>query len=146
MRSFVTRCVEEARGRGTSTVEAEHVVLAVLRDTSDPLAVVLAESGLTYDVMVDALREERTRSLVFAGVDPIDAQALKAARRVMKPLWGASVSAARGREPAAGRGVRSQRTAVLIGIFRADLGTVPRVLAVAGIDRPALIARLRTLS
>ena len=33
----------------------------------------------------------------------------------------------------------------LLGILRADLGTVPRALAYAGVDRQALIARLEAL-
>jgi hypothetical protein len=32
---------------------------------------------------------------------------------------------------------------VLLGILQADVGTVPRALALAGFDRAALIARVR---
>jgi hypothetical protein len=33
----------------------------------------------------------------------------------------------------------------VIGILRADLGTVPRALAIAGVDRGALVERLQRL-
>ena len=36
-------------------------------------------------------------------------------------------------------------SAALLGVLRADLGTVPRALAYAGVDRQALIARLERI-
>ncbi len=141
MRGIVERCVAEARARGTNSVEAEHVLLA-LADPATAVGRAMAERGLSRETIVDALRVERLASLAAAGVDPIDAQSLVAIPRPGKPSWGASVIAARARERRSGRrhGRRSPEVGVLIGILEAPLGTVPRALALAGIDREAVIA------
>ena len=46
-----------------------------------------------------------------------------------------------------GRGERERLAiaAALLGVLKADLGTVPRALAYAGVDRKALIARLERI-
>ncbi len=143
MRGLVARCVEEAARRGTTVVEAEHVLLAISADPDIPASRLLADAGLDHASIESALRDERLRSLASAGVEPVDAQSLAVSRRTDKrtdkPRWGASVAMAMKRER---RGGGSRALAVLIGVLRAEVGTVPRALALAGIDRPALLARL----
>jgi hypothetical protein len=145
MRGLVRRCVAEAVRRGSATVEAEHVLLALTADPAGDLGVVLLEAGLPHGALVAALRQERLLSLATAGVTPIDAQDLTATPRTRKPTWGASVVAARARahrSPTHGLRRRLPEIDVLVGILRADIGTVPRALAIVGVDRPALVARL----
>ena len=103
--------------------------------------------------MEAALDAERERALEVAGVAPIAEERLRSTRRV-RPGWGASFRDAMRRADFRARRDRGrderERLAVaaaLLGVLRADLGTVPRALAYAGVDRPALIARLeRTLT
>ncbi|HEY4268765.1 MAG TPA: Clp protease N-terminal domain-containing protein [Galbitalea sp.] len=143
MRNLVERSVAEARARGTTTVDAEHVLLALAEPGTAP-GRALAAGGLTREVIVAALRTERLASLESAGAPQIDAQSLDASPRVSKPSWGASVVAARAREKKSGRRAprRAPEIGVLIGILEAPLGTVPRALALAGIDRQALVDRI----
>lgn len=147
MRRLVDNCVREAERRHAPAVEAEHVLLAAAADGGTPAARVLADAGLTYDAIVVALREERLRSLAAVGVTPLDAQQLIVTPRTSAPVWGASVATARsGERPGpAGSRRRAREIALLIGILEAELGTVPRALAMAGIDRNAVIASLEQL-
>jgi hypothetical protein len=73
---------------------------------------------------------------------------LQATRR-SRPGWGASIREALRRAPYRARSRPDrERLAVadtLVGVLRADLGTVPRALAYAGVDRDALISRLEQL-
>lgn len=145
------RAVAEATSRRASSVGAEHVLLAIAADTDAPAARILASAGLDYTALDAALTAERTRSLAVADVDPIDAATLASAPRPTQPGWGASVRdlLRTADKPAAKLAAKSGQTDVVareltIGILRAELGTVPRMLALAGTDRTALIEQLRT--
>jgi ATP-dependent Clp protease ATP-binding subunit ClpA len=145
MRGLVTNAVAQAARRGTTTVEAEHVLLAIAADTTNPASRALADSGLDHQVLDAALDTERRRSLAAAGAQPLDPSLLAATPRAAKASWGASIATARaraGRLRGLGRGGRSAEVGLAIGILEADLGTVPRALAFAGIDRLALLERL----
>lgn len=146
------RAVAEAAMRRATTVGAEHVLLAITANADGPAARALAAAGLDYAGVAEALRAERARSLAVADIHPIDPESLTAAPRPTKPGWGASVrdllraadkDAARAAARAGAPG--ALETELVIGILRADLGTVPRMLALAGVDRHALIERLRKL-
>ncbi|MCU1414187.1 MAG: hypothetical protein JWN80_1527 [Microbacteriaceae bacterium] len=136
MRGLVAACVEEAARRGSTVVEAEHVLLAIAADPDIPASHALAEVGLDHAGLEAALRGERLHSLETAGVEPFDAQSFALGRPTGKPRWGASVRMAMTRQR---RGAGSREVAVLIGILRAEIGTVPRALACAGIDRVRLL-------
>ncbi|HET8780430.1 MAG TPA: Clp protease N-terminal domain-containing protein, partial [Agromyces sp.] len=131
-------------------VEAEHLLLAIAA-SGDAAARALAEAGLDYAAIEAALRHERERALRAAGVEPVSDERLHATRN-SRPIWGASIRDALRRGDFAahrsrGRAER-ERLAVgdaLIGVLRADLGTVPRALEYAGVDRGALITRLEQL-
>jgi ATP-dependent Clp protease ATP-binding subunit ClpA len=136
MRKLVERAVAEATARGTATVEAEHVLLALATDkTVGPR---LERVGLDYAAMDAALRAERVRSLAVAGIEPVDPTILQASPRALRPRFGASIAVARSR---AERSL-PRKLGVLVGILRAEHGTVPRALALAGVDRGALIEQL----
>lgn len=152
MRSLVADAVAEAAKRGTATVEAEHVLLALLADSSAPLALAWAAAGLDYAKLDAALVVERTNSLAAAGVTPIDSALLASTARVTKPSWGASVAAARARAHAAPvtRSLSSRTRAVArttdiaAAIVAAPLGTVARALSYAALDRAELERCLTT--
>ncbi|MCU1477860.1 MAG: hypothetical protein JWQ64_2553 [Subtercola sp.] len=145
MRGLVASAVAEAARRGTTTVEAEHVLLAIVADTANPASRALADSGLDHQILDAALDTERRQSLAAAGVQPLDPSVLAATPRAAKASWGASIAAARaraGRLRGLGHGARGAAVGLAIGILGADLGTVPRALAFAAIDRLALLERL----
>ncbi|WP_139417788.1 Clp protease N-terminal domain-containing protein [Agromyces laixinhei] len=147
LKKVITDAIDEAIDRGASSVEAEHLLLAISAG-HDVAGRTLAEFGLDHDGVDAALRGERERSLRAAGIEPVAEERLAATRR-SRPTWGATVREALRRADFTahrGRGrAERERLAVadaLIGILRADLGTVPRALAYAGVDRAALIGAL----
>lgn len=148
-RRIVVRAVEhEARALGSATVEAEHLLLAVAVEPG-PAGRLLAASGLDHAELRAALRRETQRSLQAVGVDASDF--VPAARPTPSPR-GARLSASakraleRARQAASARSDRTIGAAhVLVGILRADLGTVPRALASVEHDRIALLCRAEGL-
>ena len=147
-RALFTKASEEAARRGSSTIEAEHLLLALTADPHSAASATLAPVGLDHERFEAALAEERTRSLAFAGVGPIDPERLVATPHPKaRPSWGASVREAMGvmhRITPHGRQTRrGVEVNILIALLSADLGTVPRALAIAGVDRPALLAQLK---
>ncbi|PRI12279.1 hypothetical protein B4915_03175 [Leucobacter massiliensis] len=138
--------IVEAQRRGFGTVEAEDLLLAIAADTHTATGRFLAERGLDHAGVAEALRVERERSLGSVGVAPRDPATL-VATRLGRPKWTASLRTAfeRAQKVAAlDRRGRHRMTAfdLLAGVLQAELGTVPRALAYAGIDRVALLAEL----
>ncbi len=140
-RASLARARVEAKQAGSRSLEAEHLILALASERDSEPAKLLAEAGLDYESLTDAFRKERRQSLAYAGVElafpPVtEWQGI--------PVWASSAKEAllRGHTVAthAGHG-RLNGVDLLVGILKADLGTVPRALALAGIDREALIAR-----
>ena len=135
---------QHAEATGLRVIEAEHLLLAIVSGADSDGGRMLAAAGLDRAGLEGALREERRRSLATAGVEPPSDEALRSTRRRAAIMVGASVKQAlhRGRSagPRLGRPRRSGD--LLIGILSAELGTVPRALAIAGVDREALVARL----
>jgi ATP-dependent Clp protease ATP-binding subunit ClpA len=150
LKPVILRAIDEAARRGAANVEAEHLLL-VISAGDDASARALAEFGLDHAAVEAALDAERERALEVAGVAPIGEERLRSTRRA-RPGWGASFRDAMRRADFRARRDRArderERLAVaaaLLGVLRADLGTVPRALAYAGIDRRALIARLERI-
>jgi ATP-dependent Clp protease ATP-binding subunit ClpA len=140
----------EAQRRGLDVAEAEHLLLALSAESLSVAGRLLAEVGLDHAGVIEALRVERERSLQVAGVDPSAAAGITATRLPpSRPRWGASIREAmlRGSKEARASGRRERRawrqTDLLIGLLALDIGTVPRALAYAGIDKDALVARVR---
>jgi len=130
------RAVKEATRRGAKTVEAEHVLLAIAADGGIP--------GLDHTTLDAALDRERARSLAFAGVADVHPAST---RRDAKPGWGASIrELLRASDKPADRNAAALRRELAIGILRAEVGTVPRALVLAGIDRAALTENLQEKS
>jgi len=144
VRQFVT----EAKQDAAKFVEAEHMLLTLATNAESDACRVLDESGLTYDQLMAALREERRRTLAFAGIEPLD-ERQAAVTELDRPLTlGTSSKMAIKRALIASREGGSRRpsirsTELLLGILQAELGTVPRTLAIAGVDRAALIVKTR---
>lgn len=150
LKTVIVRAIDEAARRGAAKVEAEHLLLSIAA-SGDVAAGMLADAGLDYAGVEAALRAERERALRAAGIEPIAEERLHATGS-SRPGWGASIREALDRGNFKARRDRSraerERLAVadaLIGVLRADLGTVPRAFAYAGVDRDALITRLEQL-
>jgi D-alanyl-D-alanine carboxypeptidase len=145
-RQGVPRFETEARKRGAKLIEAEHMLLALASDSESDAGRLLKELGLDHERLASALRDEHRRSLAFAGFKPPD-EPLASAAKVEGPLsLGTSAKVALVRALIASRSHRARRARLkdvdlLRGILLAELGTVPRALAIAGVDRTTLISR-----
>jgi ATP-dependent Clp protease ATP-binding subunit ClpA len=147
------RAIAEAVARRATSVGTEHVLLAIAAKPDAPSARVLADAGLDYRAITAAIEAERHRSLAVADVRPVDPDVLASSPRATKPVWGASIRALlrAADKPAAKAAARAGREGALeieltLGILRAELGTVPRMLALVGVDRRAIAERLRAIS
>ena len=149
LRQIVSAAIDQAAARSSSNAEAEDLLLAIAASRS-PVAGILASAGLGHEGILRLLRAERERSLAALGIPPIDPEQLRATPRAARPAWSASLRAAllRARQPGArGRARHRLTTAnVAAGVLLAGYGTVPRALAYGGIDRGALIGRLREVT
>lgn len=146
LRPIINRAVSEAQRRGDSAVEAEHLLLALADDTDNEPAAILASVGLDHAGVIRVLRAERAASLASAGVTPVPDERLVSTARVTRPRWGASarqtlVNATRGRTGQERRRRLAEKD-LAIALLDLQLGTVPRALELAGIDRQALVAAL----
>ena len=140
-RQVVTEATEIARERGSSSVEAEHLLLAAAGGAL-PVAAVLHAAGLDPESLAAALDAESARSLAAVGVQ---AGTPRFSPYVEKPRFAASSKLAleRALRVAVGRKDNSIGAEhVVAAILRAPTGTVPRALECAGVDRVALLRRV----
>jgi ATP-dependent Clp protease ATP-binding subunit ClpA len=149
VRRAVVRAAEhEAQELGSPTVEAEHLLLA-LAAGGGPAARVLSASGLDHDGLREALEQETERSLAAVGVDAsMYWLGEVSARPPRSTRFGASAKRAlerAGKVAVARRDGHISAAHLLVGILRADLGTVPRALVAAEKDRDALLSRAEGL-
>ena len=132
-----------AAGLGASSVEAEHLLVS-LAGTQHPAGAALRELGLDSAELHEAIQRDFERVLAQVGIDASGVDISSNCRRT-KLSWGAS--AKRGLERALDEAKRrgDRRIGcehILLGLLRAEHGTVPRLLAAEGIDRDELTGRL----
>lgn len=145
VRSTLEQAGREAQLDRVTMIEAQHVLLAIAAQPELPAARVLSSVGLDRRVLRDALDRELAHSLSAAGVllEAFDLPRPLSPPEPAKQL-GASVKHALERGVTGVRKGRDLRPAhLLLGILLAEVGTVPRALALAGIDRADLIVRVR---
>ncbi len=141
-RAILQRARDEARAAGSPTVEAEHLLLAIGAQKGSRARRVLEEAGLDQGGIRAALDRERELSLLAAGVSPAGfALPSPTALPERVPRWGESTKLALRRAPKTPLGGHMETTHLLLGVLRAQVGTVPRALAFAGVDRTELAAR-----
>ncbi|MFC4242051.1 Clp protease N-terminal domain-containing protein [Gryllotalpicola reticulitermitis] len=148
VRGIVQLAAVEASNRGSNVIEAEHLLLAIAFHRANPAARALAELGLDYAAIATALEAERARALSVAGIQPFAPERLASTQRDRRSRLGASFrdALARGhRFSSTQRRHTMGYTDVAIGILTAELGTVPRALAVSGFDRDALLHALSSI-
>jgi ATP-dependent Clp protease ATP-binding subunit ClpA len=134
-REIATAAQAEAAGCGARRVEAEHLLIALAGR---------GVAGLDEATVRDALEDEQRRSLAAVGVSAEDLD-------IPAPVVGTvtklrfATSAKRALELAVRvaleRGDRRIDGAhIVLALLRAEAGTVPRALVIAGIDREDLAA------
>jgi ATP-dependent Clp protease ATP-binding subunit ClpA len=143
LRGILDRAGREARADRSTAIEAQHVLLAIAARPETPPGQVLASAGLDHRAVREALDREFEHSLNAAGVsragvelpppsdDPGRVTQLGASVRLAMERGVAGVP----RDP--------QPAHLLLGILQAQVGTVPRALALAGVDRAGLAVRVR---
>jgi D-alanyl-D-alanine carboxypeptidase len=145
VRRVLDQAGREAQSDRSTTIEAQHVLLAIAAQPETAAARVLSSVGLDPRALREALDREIEHSLSAAGVS-LDAFHLPRPSSALEPATnlGASVKHALERGV---KGIRKGRDLrpvhLLLGILLAELGTVPRALALAGIDRADLVTRVR---
>ncbi|WP_440072935.1 Clp protease N-terminal domain-containing protein [Streptosporangium sp. OZ121] len=146
LHTVLTEGAVEAQRHGSATVEAHHLLLAVAAQAGTAPQRVLASVGLDHQAVLAALDREFEHSLSTVGVSPASFD-LPAPSTVLKrpPTMGATGRLALERSFASVSRKKDLRPAhVLLGILRAEVGTVPRALALAGVDRADLLGRVHT--
>jgi D-alanyl-D-alanine carboxypeptidase len=136
----------EAKRDGSKFIEAQHMLLALAANADSDAARLLNDCGLDHERLATALDEEHRRTLAFAGMKAPDKQRVKATELDSPVSLGTSAKAALRRglilsHQDRRRRLRLRGIDLLAGILQAEFGTVPRALAIAGVDRTALIAR-----
>lgn len=136
---------EIARRLASPTIEAEHLLLALAERPGIAAQRVLADAGLDYEGVRAALDRENERSLAAVGVSPADFNLPPVADLAKSPVWGTSAKLALERS----LGVASARDDrrieprhILLGVLKASVGTLPRALDGAGVDRADLARRI----
>jgi ATP-dependent Clp protease ATP-binding subunit ClpA len=138
--------VVEAKREGAEFIEAEHMLLALAASPGDA-ARLLKEFGLDHERLAAALQEERRQTLAFVGMKATETKVGEATELDSSPSLGTSAKVAVRRALIGSRHdrrrARLRGTDLLAGILEAEFGTVPRALAIAGIDRAALLSHAR---
>jgi ATP-dependent Clp protease ATP-binding subunit ClpA len=139
--------VVEAKREGAEFIEAEHMLLALAASHDSDAARLLNEFGLDHERLAAALQEERRQTLAFVGMKATETKVGEATEVDSSPSLGTSAKVAVRRALIGSRHdrrrARLRGTDLLAGILEAEFGTVPRALAIAGIDRAALLSRAR---
>ena len=143
-RQVVKDAEAEARRLGSSTIDAEHILIALTRqDATNPATAALHQLGLDYEAALEALESERRRSLAAVGVSAGDFELPRVAMP-SRPRFAATAKTTleRALRASVARGDRRITAGhVLFGLLRAEAGTVPRALQEAGVDPEELRAR-----
>ncbi|MFE4670526.1 Clp protease N-terminal domain-containing protein [Streptomyces sp. NPDC056716] len=145
LQSVLDRAETEAREDSSATIDAHHLLLAVAAGDGTDAQRVLHAAGLDHAALKDALRREFAHSLAVAGVSLGDFDLPRATQDPARhPRLGASSKLAMERMATAHRKKDLRSGHLLLGVLQAEVGTVPRTLALAGVDRAELIARIRS--
>lgn len=148
LHTILTEGGVEAQRHGSPTVEAQHLLLAVAAQEGTAPQRVLASVGLDYVGVRAVLKAELEHSLSVVGVSGASFNLPQPSTTMPKrpPRMGETGRLAVERGFASASRKRDLRPAhVLLGILRAEVGTVPRALALAGVDRAELLTRVQSV-
>ena len=136
-REIATRSRAIAQALGSSTVEPEHLLFALVEQTDTTASRVFADRGFDGDGIRELLESEQARLLSLVGVSVVEFDLPDPTPTVKEPRWSTPAKRAleRALDVAAARGDRRiGPDHVLIGVLRARGGGVARALAGAGIS------------
>ena len=144
-RAIVRQAEQEAEEAGSPVIEAEHLLLAMTGEHGSEARDVLASAGLDRDRIRTALDREFRQSLAAAGVTLPGGGLPRASRDPARQArLAASGKIVLERALKAAVGQRQIRPGhLLLGVLGAQAGTVPRALALAGVDQSNLADRAR---
>jgi ATP-dependent Clp protease ATP-binding subunit ClpA len=143
LKSILDQGAREARADRRDSVEAEHLLLAIATDPTTDAFQTLTAAGLHYQAIRTALDHEFEHSLQAVGMSAhafdvppasVEPDRMPALGATAKLAIERGMKSARRGEPVPGH--------LLLGILQAQVGTVPRALALAGVDRAELTARV----
>jgi D-alanyl-D-alanine carboxypeptidase len=144
-RAIVRQAEKEAEEAGSRLVEAEHLLLAMAGENGIEAHDVLASAGLDRDGIRTALDREYRQSLATVGVTlppgGLPPSCRHPERRARFATSGKLVLERAVRTAAGQRQIRPGH--LLLGVLAAQAGTVPRALALAGVDQADLAAQTR---
>jgi D-alanyl-D-alanine carboxypeptidase len=142
-RTLIAAAEAEARTSRSAVVEAEHLLLAMSAMPETDAGRVLDSVGLSHDAIAEALKREFESSLAAAGVSVrAGGLGVPSPGPVRRLRLGASFTSAMTRSVTVAHGSRQIRPAhLLLGVLGAHVGTVPRALQLAGVDRVELRTR-----
>ena len=139
----------EARGLGSSRIEAEHVLLVLASHPQSPAGRLLADKGLDRDAIRRAMDREFEQSLATVGVrlgdfslPPATAPTPEGPRAIGQSTKLAIQRALKARI-GRGRDRRLGSLHLLLGILTAQGGTAVRALDAIHVDRAELAAKVR---
>jgi D-alanyl-D-alanine carboxypeptidase len=141
--NIVERAADEARIDQSATFEAQHLLLAVAGEPEPTTEQILALAGLDYVAIRAMLDREFEESLRSVGVTVTTSDLPRPSNSLKDPKPGTSARLAMERGFSSVAHKKDLRPAhLLLGILRASTGTVPRALAIAGIDQADLEAQV----
>ncbi|MFE0155214.1 Clp protease N-terminal domain-containing protein [Nonomuraea sp. NPDC059007] len=143
--TIMTQGEYEAHQDHSATVEAHHLLLAIAGYEGTTAHRLLAEVGLDRGGVRAALDREFEHSLNAVGISAAAYHLPPAGGAPKSPGMGASAKLALERAFTTVRKKDLDSAHLLAGILRAQVGTVPRALALAGVDREALLNRAQAL-
>ncbi|MGW0789148.1 Clp protease N-terminal domain-containing protein [Streptomyces sp. NPDC002911] len=143
LHAVIVRAMDEAQDDGSATIDAYHLLLSLAADKGSTAQQVLASAGLDRAAVRDALDREFEHSLSMVGVSPATCGLPGSSRASQQPKMGASARLALERSFASARKKNLRSAHLLLGILQAHIGTVPRALALAGIDQAELADRVQ---
>jgi D-alanyl-D-alanine carboxypeptidase len=143
LHAIIVRAEREAREDASATVEAQHLLLAIVVEREAGTLRILDSVGLDQDAVRAALDREFEHSLSAVGVPRAVIDFPRPSGGSAHPRMGSSAKLALERGFASVTRKKDLGPAhLLLGVLRAEVGTVPRALAMAGIDRADLTARV----
>jgi ATP-dependent Clp protease ATP-binding subunit ClpA len=143
--SVVLSARDEARATGSRAIEAEHLLLALASQEGTDAREILESAGLDHAAICAALERQFEESLRAVGVLLEDSAPVSETWSPdVKPRFARSAKLALERAVA----LEPKRIAphlepihLLLGVLYARAGTVPRILAIAGIDTADITKR-----
>ncbi|GAA1004089.1 hypothetical protein Aple_005850 [Acrocarpospora pleiomorpha] len=143
VRTLIEQGGDEALQEGSATIEARHLLLGIAALEGTGAHRVLASAGLDHQAIRDALDREFEHSLGAAGVSAAAFDLPRASPDRKRPTHlGASAKLVFERSFKYGVPKNLRPAHLLLGILQAQVGTVPRALALAGVDQGDLMARV----